>query len=62
MTPSPVDRYWQCYIGILLMHRKLWGIAGGYDESFIYYGYMEFDFFAPSEEILVGRSRASCSL
>ncbi len=45
MQAPPVDRYWQCYIGILLMHRRLWEAAGGYDESFIYYGYMEFDFF-----------------
>jgi hypothetical protein len=41
----PKERYWQCYIGILMMHRKLWEAAGGYDETFIYYGFMEFDFF-----------------
>jgi hypothetical protein len=41
----PKERFWQCYIGILLMHRSLWEAAGGYDETFIYYGFMEFDFF-----------------
>ena len=45
MRPPPVERYWECYIGILLLNRKLWDVAGGYDESFIYYGHMEFDFF-----------------
>lgn len=45
MESPPADRYWQCYIGILLMHRSLWETARGYDESFIHYGYMEFDFF-----------------
>jgi hypothetical protein len=39
------DRYWECYVGILLMHRRLWEACGGYDESFIYYSYMEFDLF-----------------
>jgi len=39
------DNYWECYIGILLMHRRLWEECGGYDESFIYYSYMEFDIF-----------------
>lgn len=38
-------RYWQCYIGILLLHRTLWEECEGYDESFLYYGYMEFDLF-----------------
>lgn len=37
--------YWECYIGILLFHRRLWEECGGYDESFIYYSYMEFDLF-----------------
>jgi hypothetical protein len=45
MYPPPPERYWECYIGILLLHRDLWQAAGGYDESFIYYGHMEFDFF-----------------
>ena len=27
------------------MHRNLWSVAGGYDESFIYYGHMEINFF-----------------
>jgi hypothetical protein len=45
MYPPPRERYWECYIGILLFHRNLWEAAGGYDESFIYYGHMEFDFF-----------------
>lgn len=39
------DRYWECYIGIFLVHRRLWDECGGYDESFIYYSYMEFDLF-----------------
>ena len=43
--PLPNSEYWQCYIGILLLHRQLWSECGGYDESFIYYGFMEFDLF-----------------
>lgn len=43
--PMPNSEYWQCYIGIVLLHRKLWDECGGYDESFIYYSYMEFDLF-----------------
>jgi hypothetical protein len=39
------SRYWEVYIGILLFHRRLWDECGGYDESFIYYSYMEFDLF-----------------
>lgn len=39
------DNYWECYIGIVLFHRRLWDECGGYDESFIYYSYMEFDLF-----------------
>lgn len=42
--PQP-ERYWECYIGILLLHRDLWWAARGYDETFIYYGRMEFDLF-----------------
>ena len=45
MRPPPVERYWECYIGILLLHHKLWEVARGYDESFVYYGHMETDFF-----------------
>lgn len=44
LMPQP-ERYWECYIGILLLHRDLWWSAGGYDETFIYYGAMEFDLF-----------------
>lgn len=43
--PLPNSEYWQCYIGIVLLHRQLWDECGGYDESFIYYGFMEFDLF-----------------
>lgn len=39
------DNYWECYIGIVLFHRRLWDECGGYDESFIYYSFMEFDLF-----------------
>jgi hypothetical protein len=45
MQPPPKALHWECYIGILLMHRRLWESAGGYDETFIYNGFMEFDFF-----------------
>lgn len=41
----PDEWYWACYIGILLLHRDLWWAARGYDETFIYYGVMEFDLF-----------------
>lgn len=44
ISPFP-EWYWACYIGILLLHRDLWWMTGGYDESFIYYGLMEFDLF-----------------
>ena len=43
--PMPDSEYWQCYIGIVLLHRQLWDECGGYDESFIYYSFMEFDLF-----------------
>lgn len=39
------ENYWEVYIGILLFHRRLWEECGGYDETFIYYSYMEFDLF-----------------
>ena len=45
MPQRSVERYWEVYIGILLMQRKLWEEAGGYDETLIYSGFMEFDFF-----------------
>ncbi len=45
MPQRSAERYWEVYIGILLMHRKLWEAAGGYDETLIYSGFMEFDFF-----------------
>jgi hypothetical protein len=44
VSPLP-DYYWACFVGIVLLHRDLWGAAGGYDETFIYYGAMEFDLF-----------------
>jgi hypothetical protein len=43
MRPAPPERYWECYIGIVLLPRKLWEAVRGYDETFIYYGHMEFD-------------------
>lgn len=45
MKGPPPDRYWECYIGIIMFHRDLWAAVEGYDESFIYYGCMEFDLF-----------------
>jgi hypothetical protein len=45
MEAPPSDNFWECYIGIVLCHRRLWDECGGYDESFIYYSYMEFDLF-----------------
>lgn len=45
MRPAPPDRYWECYVGIVLLPRKLWDAVRGYDETFIYYGHMEFDLF-----------------
>ncbi|MGQ0576765.1 MAG: hypothetical protein ACT4RN_21575 [Pseudonocardia sp.] len=56
MTPPPADRYWQCYIGILLFHRKLWEECEGYDESFLYYGFMEFDLFLRLRTAYEGRN------
>jgi hypothetical protein len=38
-------QYWEVYIGILLFHRRLWEECGGYDETFLYYSFMEFDLF-----------------
>jgi hypothetical protein len=45
MADGPDDRYWEVYIGIILFHRDLWEACEGYDQSFLYYGYMEFDLF-----------------
>ena len=45
MYRRPSEKYWEVYVGILLMHRNLWESAGGYDETFVYYGCMEFEFF-----------------
>jgi hypothetical protein len=45
MPQRSAERYWEVYVGIVLMHRKLWEAAGGYDETFIYYGCMEFELF-----------------
>ncbi len=39
------ESYWEVYIGIILLHRDLWADCEGYDESFLYYGFMEFDLF-----------------
>ncbi|MBM9466621.1 hypothetical protein [Nakamurella leprariae] len=45
MDDGPEDRYWEIYIGIIVFHRDLWEACEGYDETFLYYGYMEFDLF-----------------
>jgi glycosyltransferase involved in cell wall biosynthesis len=45
MAAADPQRYWEVYIGIVLFHRDLWADCEGYDESFLYYGYMEFDLF-----------------
>jgi hypothetical protein len=45
MRPAPPERWWECYIGIVLLPRKLWEAVRGYDETFIYYGHMEFDLY-----------------
>jgi hypothetical protein len=33
--------YWTYYVGIWLIHRRLWIECGGYDERYIYYNWME---------------------
>jgi hypothetical protein len=43
MDPPPAHLFYQCWIGILLMHRDIWHECGGYDESFIYMDFMEMD-------------------
>jgi hypothetical protein len=43
MDPPPPHLPFQVWIGIMVFHRDLWFQCGGYDESFIYMDYMEFD-------------------
>ena len=43
MDPPPAHLFYQCWIGILLMHRDIWHECGGYDERFIYMDFMEMD-------------------
>jgi hypothetical protein len=43
MAPPPPHLFYECWIGILLMHRDLWRDCGGYDERFIYMDFMEMD-------------------
>ena len=43
MAPPPPHLFYQCWIGILLMHRDIWHECGGYDERFIYMDFMEMD-------------------
>jgi hypothetical protein len=43
MDPPPPHLPFYVYIGILLFHRDLWNICGGYDEQFIYMDFMEID-------------------
>lgn len=43
MDPPPAHLFYQCWIGILLMHRDVWHDCGGYDERFIYMDFMEMD-------------------
>ena len=43
MAPPPAHLFYQCWIGILLMHRDIWHDCGGYDERFIYMDFMEMD-------------------
>jgi hypothetical protein len=38
---SPNKEFWTYFVGIWLIHRDLWTECGGYDESFIYYNWME---------------------
>ncbi len=45
MFAPPPETYWECYIGVFLFSRELWEASGGYDETFLYYGFMEFDLF-----------------
>ena len=42
-VPPPPDRFYQVWIGILLMHRDVWYDCGGFDERFIYMDFMEID-------------------
>jgi hypothetical protein len=37
------DIFWTSYVGIWLLHRDLWDACEGYDESLIYYNWMETD-------------------
>jgi hypothetical protein len=39
----PERPFWTCWVGIWLIHRDLWNECGGYDETLIYYNWMETD-------------------
>lgn len=40
---QPDHLYYRSPIGLLLMHRELWHASQGYDETMIYFNYMEWD-------------------
>jgi hypothetical protein len=37
------EPFYRCYVGIFMMHRDLWYESTGYDESLLYWGFMETD-------------------
>jgi hypothetical protein len=41
--PQPEHHYYRSPIGLLVLHRDLWHLCHGYDESMIYFNYMEWD-------------------
>jgi hypothetical protein len=43
MDPLPPHLFYQIYVGIWLMPRKVWHECGGYDERFIYMDWQEVD-------------------